>query len=1071
MAIKTNHTSNKITAAQNDLVLDTDSPLHNVSVSDKRVVNVQDPVNAQDAVTKIYLETVVGAATGQANLLLGTPPDGSFTDGAYQQFDPNQTLTEAIDDLNEVMENVRNNTFVRSVDFTANITVGGAGLTTTLNIVPEGNANRYTIEWGDGSVTTATSDSTPTHTYADNVGSPFDVNVIAFNNSGVGSGSTASKLREDYITIFTADPAVSFAAYATATGGSPISQWDDGDTIYFENNSSNTNGATVQYTWTWGDGSSDTVITDDNDPGGATGDRLAHTFTTSTELEVTRQVSLTLDSHSTATPGLVPLDEGASYKIYDTHTPEVTLDKTTGINEIASNGLEVNFTNNTENTIGNYSTYGIRYVWTFGDGNTQTVNVGNNQNGDTNNSIQHRYTLPGNNTATDFVGNLRVESDHSNSPFVSTDFTIHVEPDVRASIAGSADTISDRNGDNQWDVYDGVDYNGVNRALVTVTNSTQHGDSFDWNWNDGSVNDTTTDLSSVTHDFTGVAPGNYQLVMTATGTPDITTQTDTNDFTFQVNAVPAAPEGLSNKTISLTDPYQGIDPRLASGFTDNSSTNPLNAGDSLETNTARRYTSGTLDTSVAQNTYNGLSGQVTAVVNGTVDGSKSFTTALNENGIFDSLVISDQRDAHDSISSSLYPTGFYQTFDAKITKPFAEYSIGVNDQRIEHSQTGNTNYVTIVCDDLTDVPTTDVSSAVLTEQAAGTYRYISGIPYYDSGSPKLTLSGVAVTNWIGQAYRQTNNVFEIANGTNLESTSGATISTQYKDYQDLEDANYLTGGIPQANTLNYDFADQTINITTSSIAAVETLKVRTYNVNGTGNYQSLNEKIQVHTANLFGLNEGSIPVTSSLGNGVFTGNGLRIADFVNDVTDTPAINGATDYTATPFTGAIGVSGSQEATVRWGVLKHDTTDYSTGYLPVGPDRSSDTGTQYFTFAFQRQVVANFSIFINSTGISGMWVAAPGTGIDVSSGLNGWIDCTSQYAGAGVPGSDTANGGNGSNGCALTGADVVPTNTNINSSYTMTLGAENMSNSTNNVVLVRVAIASGKEITSLQIGEAN
>jgi hypothetical protein len=102
---------------------------------------------------------------------------------------------------------------------------------------------------------------------------------------------------------------------------------------------------------------------------------------------------------------------------------------------------------------------------------------------------------------------------------------------------------------------------------------------------------------------------------------------------------------------------------------------------------------------------------------------------------------------------------------------------------------------------------------------------------------------------------------------------------------------------------------------------------------------------------------------------------------------------------------------------------------------------------------------------------MWVAAPGTGIDVSSGLNGWIDCTSQYAGAGVPGSDTANGGNGSNGCALTGADVVPTNTNINSSYTMTLGAENMSNSTNNVVLVRVAIASGKEITSLQIGEAN
>jgi hypothetical protein len=37
---------------------------------------------------------------------------------------------------------------------------------------------------------------------------------------------------------------------------------------------------------------------------------------------------------------------------------------------------------------------------------------------------------------------------------------------------------------------------------------------------------------------------------------------------------------------------------------------------------------------------------------------------------------------------------------------------------------------------------------------------------------------------------------------------------------------------------------------------------------------------------------------------------------------------------------------------------------------------------------------------------------------SSGLNGWIDCTAQYAGVGVPGSNTGSGGNGSNGCAFT-----------------------------------------------------
>ena len=1049
MSININHNGGKISTSGKDLKLDAEGTDNNISAQTNRIVNLQDPVDDQDAVTKIFLETTISNFDTTSDSELATD------------------LTQVY----ETIENVRNNTYVKSVDFVSDITSGGAGLTATLTITSVGNPNRYTIDWGDGNTTTATSDSTPTHTYATNTGSPFDVQVTAFNNAGVGAGSSALKLREDYIAIFTGDPEVSFVAYDAPTGGNAITYWDDGDTVYFENTTTNTAGATIQYTWSWGDGSADEVINADNVAGGVGGGRLAHTFALSTEAEVQRTVALSLDSHDTATPGLVPLDDDAVYRIYDTHTPELSSDKITGINEESNNGLSVTFTNNTESSIGNHSTYGTTYRWDFGDGTIQTVNVGSNQNGDTGRTITHKYTLPGNNVAADYTGNLQVISNHSNSPFTSSTFTIHVEPDVRANINGSADTTSDRNGDNQYDVYDGVDYNGVNRALVTVNNTTQHGDTFDWDWNDGSSNDTTTDLSSVTHDFTGVTPGNYQLVMTATGQPDITTQTDSANLTFQVNAVPSAPSGLSSKTISLTDPAQGYSPRLAHGFTENSASAPLTAGASLETNTARRYTNGTIDTTVAQNVYNGLSGSVTAMVNGVADGSQNFTTSLNENGTFDSLVVSDQRDANDSISGTTYPTGFYQTFDAKITKPFSEYTIGVNDQRIEHSETGNTNYVTVVCDDLTSSPSINVASATLTESVAGNYRYISGIPYYNTGSPQLTMSGVEISNWIGQAYRDTSNVFEISNGTNLESTSGATISTQYKDYADLEDTPYLNAGIPTANTLTYQIADQTVNITNSSIAAVETLKVRAYNVNGTGNFVSLPEKVQVHTASPFGIIESSIPVESSLGNGVVTDNAIRIADFVADSTDTPTIVGSTDYTATPFTGAVSVSGSQEATVRWGVLKHDTTDYSTGYLPVGPDRSSDTGTQYFTFAFRRQVVANFSININSTGVSGVWIAAPGTAIDNASGLNGWIECTSQYAGAGVPGSDTANGGNGANGCALTGSDVIPTNTNVNGSYTMTLGAENMSNATNNVVLVRIGLESGKQITSISIGEAS
>ena len=1047
MAININHQADKI-KSESDLILDAGAA-NNIDVSAKIVKNASDPVDPQDLVTKVFLETAI------SNVDAGGDAD---------------TAT-----VLEIIENIRIGAYVKSVDFVSDIVTGGAGLTATLTISAVGDPNRYTIDWGDGTQTTATTDSTPTHTYATNTGSPFDVNVTAFNNTGTGAGSSAQKLREDYITIFTGDPAVSFVVYDAPTGGNAITYWDDGDTVYFENTTTNTSGATIQYTWDWGDGSSDDVINSDSVAGGVGGGRLSHTFALSTEAEVQRTVTLTLDSHSTATPSLLPLDDDASYKIYDDHTPDTTSDITTGINEESNNGLTVTFTNNTENTIGSYSTYGTTYRWDFGDGTITTVNAGSNQSGDTGRTITHKYTLSNNSTPADYTGNLQVINNHSNSPFSSSNFTIHVEPDVRANISGSADTVSDRNGDNQYDVYDGVDYNGVNRALVTVSNTSENGDNHEYDWNDGSANDNQAGLNSVQHDFTGVTPGNYQLDFTATGTPDITAQTDSANLTFQVNAVPNAPGGLSTKTITLTDSAQGIDPKLANNFTDNSATSPVSAGASLNTNTERRYTSGNLDTSIAQNVYNGLSGTATAIVNGSADGSKAFTTSLNENGTFDSLVISNQRDANDSISSTTYPTGFYQTFDAKITKPFAEYSTGVNDQRIEHNATGNTNYVTVICDDLTSVPTIDLASATLTENTAGSYRYISGIPYYNTGSPTLTLSGASLSNWIGQAYRDTNNVLEIANGTNSESTSGATISTQYKGYADLEAVSYLTAGIPNANTgfgSSYALADQTINITTSSVKAVETLKFKANNVNGSSNYAELtNTAVQVHTANPTGVIETSIPVADALGNGTITTDGIRIADFVSSTTDTPAITGSTNYTSTPFTGAINVSGTQEASVRWGTLEHNTTDYSTGFLPVGPDRSADTGTQYFTFAFQRQVVANFDIDITSNGIAGMWIAAPGTGIDTASGLNGWIECTSQYAGAGIPGSDTANGGNGADGCALTGADVVPTGSSINSSYTMTLGAENMSNATNNVVLVRVALASGKEITSISIGEAS
>jgi len=156
----------------------------NIDVSSTYINNLADPTQAQDAATKAYVDSQLSASLGNA-IQLGTSTDGNLVSpAAYQSWTTTTTVTDAIDDLNEVMLNVYNDTYVGSVDFTADTTSGGAGTAVTLTITHVGNANRYDITWGDGDTTIGTTDTTPTHTYSTNVGSPFDVTVRAYNNGG-----------------------------------------------------------------------------------------------------------------------------------------------------------------------------------------------------------------------------------------------------------------------------------------------------------------------------------------------------------------------------------------------------------------------------------------------------------------------------------------------------------------------------------------------------------------------------------------------------------------------------------------------------------------------------------------------------------------------------------------------------------------------------------------------------------------------------------------------------------------------------------------------------------------------
>jgi hypothetical protein len=106
----------------------------NINASTSFINNVVDPIQDQDVASKKYVDDAITAGGAIGNVVpLGTATDGSLvTSGAYINWTTATKVTDAIDDLNEVMENIRNNTYVKEVDFSADVTAGGAGTAVTL---------------------------------------------------------------------------------------------------------------------------------------------------------------------------------------------------------------------------------------------------------------------------------------------------------------------------------------------------------------------------------------------------------------------------------------------------------------------------------------------------------------------------------------------------------------------------------------------------------------------------------------------------------------------------------------------------------------------------------------------------------------------------------------------------------------------------------------------------------------------------------------------------------------------------------------------------------------------------
>ena len=527
----------------------------------------------------------------------------------------------------------------------------------------------------------------------------------------------------------------------------------------------------------------------------------------------------------------------------------------------------------------------------------------------------------------------------------------------------------------------------------------------------------------------------------------LTTATEVTDAIAQLNSVlgklvPASPPNFpGSTTVAVTTTNSG----LMSNFTqtDNSGWGNLSVAGGTLVNTVRTAAFTTSGTPIV-NVGPGTNGTVTAYVNGSANGMVTLT-GNNTNTTSGNLYVYNVQDYHAVVSS--VSSGFWSVFST-----YAQATGGINPGwnrvAITDSATAtSTNTATWYYDNSNPAaPSFSSTSIVLSSNVVA---YSSTIPHLTS-SAGFTIRG-SVVNLSGDTYPNSTNLFS--------STS--------------------SGGVVTAPTnVTYTSAGISLPMARNS-AAVAQFTTTANVVAGFGRDTSYAGPAVTVTN---GYNSASQTFTQ--GNIILykTGTGTQIEEtaLTNSLSGSPNTyrivnpDGGTAADTPTYTGSESAFNSQtstllvsDATVVGAQLRHDVTNYSSGYLPVGPNLSGHSSNQYFTFKFARTAVSKFNIAYTGT-IAGLWVALPGvTDTSYAAPTNGWLNVAQPYFGSGVPG--TGTGANGSAGCAIGGAAVVNSAVS-NGSYTCTFGTQSSTNSTNNEIYVRVKLTAGQTLTALSIQAA-
>ena len=511
--------------------------------------------------------------------------------------------------------------------------------------------------------------------------------------------------------------------------------------------------------------------------------------------------------------------------------------------------------------------------------------------------------------------------------------------------------------------------------------------------------------------------------------------------------VPASPPNFPN---AVNIALSGIATYRMANITQVDNTPGANKAVAAGTSVANVLRVATYATNTIANVGPGDSGTITAVRNGVNVGNVTLNTGASPtaNGTYGgNLVITNNYDYH--VANANIAAGFWYVFSSAVSGTSA--LAGWNELYIADSATGNTN-TTVWYYDNSSPSAPSFSSTTMSPPGSANLLYSSTIPHYTNNN-NFTI-GFNVANVSGNTYPTSNTLASGSAGGAFAAPSSITYSAS-------------NIGSNVLNSFASASANTTASITTGFGGSSTGPSMSVNNSYSTGTLTltaALGNTVLWKSGTATAIDEANVVIGSTIGTG--SGNAFRIVNPGSGNTPAYTSNASAfnSQTSTLETYDSTVVGSGSA----GVLKHDQTNYATGYLPAGPNLSAGrSGTQYFTFKFVRTAVSKFDIRYTGT-IAGMWVALPGSAIDSSSSANGWIDMSVAYGGAGYPGVNTP--GNGSDGCAL-GGTVTLNSAVTNSSKTCTFGTISSSSTATNEIYVRIALASGQSVTALTLQTAS